>query len=274
MNFEGEVAIVAVTEKAMRLGAHLAQRLNATLFIPEKLAQLADSLRESGTNFVAYPGALSQLIPQIFHRYSGFVFVMALGIVIRVIGPLAQSKYTDPAVVVLDESTRYVISALSGHERGANKLAYLISSLTGAAPVITTATEANKIYLCGVGCRKNTPAKEIVEAIIQACQSADIQTNDLQCIASAWIKKDEQGLIEAAKQLNAHVRFIPQWMFAFANGAYPESDFVHSKIGVGGVCEPCALLAGRHATLILNKQIIGNVTVAIAKEQGLWGNVD
>ena len=123
---------------------------------------------------------------------------MALGIVNRVIAPLIRSKYTDPAVVTLDDAARYAISTLCGHEGGANELTYLAASLTGAAPVITTATEANKIYICGIGCRKSAPAQEIIDAVNYACNNVHITFNHIRCLASVWLKKDEPGLIEAA----------------------------------------------------------------------------
>lgn len=42
------------------------------------------------------------------------VFIMASGIAVRKIAPLVQSKASDPAVLVLDQQGKYVISLLSG----------------------------------------------------------------------------------------------------------------------------------------------------------------
>jgi cobalt-precorrin 5A hydrolase/precorrin-3B C17-methyltransferase len=56
------------------------------------------------------------------------------------IAPLLQHKSTDPAVVVVDETGRFVISLCSGHQGGADKLARLIALQLGATPVLTGAS--------------------------------------------------------------------------------------------------------------------------------------
>lgn len=251
-------AVFAITERGAKLASQIAKNTSGDLFLPEKLAY---------ERSIPYKDTLGSLVNQIFGNYRHMIFVMAAGIVTRVIAPHIRSKYTDPAVVVVDESARYVISLLSGHEGGANNLAFLVSSITGATPVVTTATEANKVYIMGVGCRRSASSDSIVHAVTTACDMAKIKTTDLRCLASVDIKMDETGLIEAAKILELNLRFIPKWMLSYANGLYQGSAFVYSKIGIGGVCEPCALLAGRNTSLVLKKQIIGPVTVALAKEE-------
>ncbi len=70
---------------------------------------------------------------------------MSTGIVVRVIAPCIASKTRDPAVVVMDEKGRHVISLLSGHIGGANRLAVAISEKLHATPVITTATDLHQV---------------------------------------------------------------------------------------------------------------------------------
>jgi cobalt-precorrin 5A hydrolase len=264
---EQDIAVFALTEKGSHVAQSICNQTGAHLFLPQNLLNTLVNEEQSTFQVTSYTSKLSELVPHIFGRYRGLVFIMALGIVNRIIAPLVLSKYTDPAVVTVDDAARYAISTLSGHEGGANELTCLIASLTGAAPVITTATEANKMYLCGIGCRKFTPAQEIIDAINSACKKVSLTTYDIRCLVSVWLKKDEPGLIEAAQRLGLNLIFIPKWMIKYAHGLYEESDFVYSQIRVGGVCEPAALLAGRNTSLILNKQIIGNVTVALAKEE-------
>lgn len=80
---------------------------------------------------------------------------MACGIVVRSIAPYLKDKKSDPAVVVIDEQGRFVISLLSGHWGGANQLTTAIAAVTGGRPVITTATDINGIIAWDVFARRN-----------------------------------------------------------------------------------------------------------------------
>jgi len=83
----------------------------------------------------------TQALEHKWHTAKKLIFIMATGIVIRVIAPLIKDKITDPAVVVLDEKGTFVISLLSGHIGGANELAREIANYIRAQPVITTASD-------------------------------------------------------------------------------------------------------------------------------------
>lgn len=272
MIFKDRLAVFAITQRGCQIAGAISAETNAVVYLPEKLMKEGDYSNQNQINhlnIIPYCKTLSVLLPEVFSIYRGLIFIMALGIVNRVVAPNLKSKHTDPAVVTIDESARYVISTLSGHEGGANELAYVVSSITGASPVVTTATDASKVYICGVGCRKATASQDITNAVRNACKMAYISVNDLRCMSSVWLKKNEPGMIEAAKILNVPLRFIPEWMIKYAGNHYQESSFVRSKIGVGGVCEPAAVLSGKNTSLVLKKQVHGNVTVAIAKEE-LW----
>ena len=80
-------------------------------------------------NAVYFVEPLHQLVGKLFNDYDGIIFVMATGIVVRVIAPYIKNKYTDPAIVVVDDVGRYIISLLSGHEGGANLLAYKVAGI-------------------------------------------------------------------------------------------------------------------------------------------------
>lgn len=90
-------------------------------------------------------GPLRRFLPTIWEEYDAIVAVMALGIVVRLVGPLAADKRRDPAVVVVDEAGRFAISVLGGHGAGANELALAVAERLGAVPVITTASDVHRL---------------------------------------------------------------------------------------------------------------------------------
>ena len=72
---------------------------------------------------------------------EAIIFIGALGICVRMIAPLVNDKYTDPAVVCVDSVGRNAISVLSGHVGGANRLCEGVAHIIGARPVITTQSD-------------------------------------------------------------------------------------------------------------------------------------
>lgn len=258
----GKFAVIAVTEKGAVQAEYIAEKTGADLYLSDK----TDS--DKGIKF----SSLKDCFGELFKKYDGITAVMAQGIVTRMCAPLLNSKYTDPAVVVCDEVGRYAISAVSGHEGGANKLAHYIASVTGAVPVITTATEANKQYIAGIGCRKDTTKEQIISGLTSACEMAGISINDIRLIASAWVKSEEQGLKDAADELGIYIRFLPEHLYV--HSPYRVDDTAAAKhFGIKAVAEPSALLAGFNTELVLKKTVFENMTVAIAKEMTLFKGV-
>ena len=89
---------------------------------------------------------MNNLIADIFTRFDALIFICATGIAVRVIAPHIVSKLKDPAVIVIDERGRNVISLLSGHVGGANDLTLKIATAIKANPVITTATDVENKF--------------------------------------------------------------------------------------------------------------------------------
>ena len=100
-----------------------------------------------------------------FGEADALLFIGACGIAVRAIAPLVKDKTTDPAVLVMDEAGRHVISLLSGHLGGANALCLEIAEKTGAEPVVTTATDLRGLKAVDVWAAENGCAVENPKAI-------------------------------------------------------------------------------------------------------------
>ncbi len=87
------------------------------------------------------PGSLVETVREVWHEVDGLVLIGATGIAVRAVGALLSDKATDPAVVSVDDGSRYAIALAGGHTAGANALAAEVASVLGATPVITTATD-------------------------------------------------------------------------------------------------------------------------------------
>ena len=226
------------------------------------------------SDVTGYPEFISfdrvvDLTGKIFSQYDALIYVMPCGVVVRAISNLPESKHTDPAVLMIDVGGRHVVSLLSGHEGGANDLAVDVSNILGAQPVISTTTEAVKNIIAGVGCKRNTPAERLVAAIKGATEQAGVSVEDIRYIASADIKSDEKGLIEAAKQLDIPLRFIHSDEIRNTRREFTCSELAQEKVNLPAVSEPAALLAGHRTVLILSKTAFNGITGALVKEKCL-----
>ena len=90
----------------------------------------------------SYDGPARQALARAWAQCDGVVCFLAVGATVRLIAPLLNSKWTDPAVVCVDESGRRAVAVVGGHAAGANALATRVAEVFGADAVITTATDA------------------------------------------------------------------------------------------------------------------------------------
>ena len=350
-------AVIAVTPGGKKLAQRVGEATGFTIYLPE-------SLREPGDGAVTYD-SLRQVITESFRHKKALVLIMACGIAVRLLAPLIQSKQTDPAVVVMDEAGSFAISLLSGHWGGANELAQSLGEMTGATPVITTATDVNglqavdtlarelgvglepfslvkqfnaamlkgesvavfsdypglrricaaglifypfsqfaqmapqfnyralltnaakvagssdtDLYLrppnlyVGVGCRRGVSAERILQAIGDVLARFNLAKGSIARLCSIEAKKDELGLLGAARELNVPIDFFSTEEIAALKAPYHVSSFVHQNMGVGAVCEPTAMLAAAGGRLLVPKQKMKGITVAVAEEEYPWSASD
>jgi len=181
-----------------------------------------------------------------FSKKVLIIFIGALGICVRKINPFIQSKITDPAVLCIDDCSKFVIPVLSGHLGGANETAHHIAQKLGAIPIITTSTDIHhkfaidvwckkhnfdlqnkniesiskficdinssslkneKIFYIGVGCKKNTSNEKMISFIKNTLLENEIPIELVKSIASIDVKKDEEAIKNLSNVLNTELHF-------------------------------------------------------------------
>lgn len=144
MSTEAKLAIVCITENGKKLALKINEQIceSHVYIVKNKKNNLTND--STNPNVFLVEQKVSELVGDLFSKYQSILFIMATGIVVRVIAPYIVNKFNDPAILVTDEKGKNIISLLSGHMGGANELTNNISNLIGANPVITTATDVNQ----------------------------------------------------------------------------------------------------------------------------------
>ncbi|MCT4607384.1 MAG: cobalt-precorrin 5A hydrolase [Marinisporobacter sp.] len=340
-------AIITLTKGGMKLGLNLLESIDgAVLYVHPKFYI-------AGENIKKIHGKMATFTEEIFYQYKCLIFIMSTGIVVRSIAPFIQDKKTDPAVVVLDEKGKNVISLLSGHIGGANLHTKKIAKILNANPVITTASDVNELIavdtlamvldceiedfqdatkvtahivndekiglisdrminlvlpknivkinkdqihegfkgliyindkiiendiiydsvilrpkriILGIGCRRGKSEEEILSAIEDSLKDLNVSKKSIKHIATVDIKKDEEGLIGAAKSLKVPLMIVDREDIKKVEDQFKESEFVRKQIGVGAVCEPVAFLTSKNGKMIQKKKIYDGITIAVFRE--------
>jgi cobalt-precorrin 5A hydrolase/precorrin-3B C17-methyltransferase len=86
-------------------------------------------------------GRLMDTVREEWEHCDGLIVFAAAGLVVRAVAPLLHDKHHDPAVVSVDETGQHAVVLVGGHQRNGNDLGRQVAALTGATPVISTATD-------------------------------------------------------------------------------------------------------------------------------------
>lgn len=134
-----KIDIYAFSGNGAKLCDKLIENLNdneVNAYVPEKYLKYGNQVKFREEN-------LYKSVEKSFKNTDGIIFIGSAGIAVRSIAPFIRSKKTDPAVICMDDRGINVISLLSGHIGGANKLTIKIAEIVDGNPVITTATDVN-----------------------------------------------------------------------------------------------------------------------------------
>ena len=135
-----ETGVVVIS----RGGVEVASRLSSVFsqgvvyHVVDRYGKLVSD--QTGCPVETFPLPLRSVVRRLFREYRRLILIMPVGAAVRLVAPLLESKYHDPAVVCVDDAGRFAVSLLSGHLGGADALAQEVADALGATPVITSAS--------------------------------------------------------------------------------------------------------------------------------------
>ncbi|MBA2535748.1 MAG: precorrin-3B C(17)-methyltransferase [Rubrobacter sp.] len=116
--------------------------------------------------------------------------------------------------------------------------------------------------VAGVGCSRGAGAEEIVDLLESSLGEDGLSRNSVAALASIDVKRDEAGLLEAAKSMGVPVRFHSAEDLSAVNVPNP-SEVVRGVVGTPSVAEAAVISSG--AELVLEKRKSANATVAVGR---------
>jgi cobalt-precorrin 5A hydrolase len=127
---------------------------------------------------------------------------------------------------------------------------------------------AKTMIVAGIGCRKGVGISDVLAAIHAACVRHGIDLAQIEAIAVAEVKADEQAIHAAAHALNVTVLMIARSALEKADaGVLSNSALSIEVAGVASASEAAALAAIGPAARLLGPRIaVGPVTCALASD--------
>lgn len=128
----------------------------AIILVSEQGYKVAQTIKNEYANAIIFTkvnldnvekiSSINEFVSENFNQFETFIFVGAMGICVRAIAPYIKDKYSDPAIINIDSTGRYVVSVLSGHVGGANELTENIARTLGAESVVTTQSDNMNLW--------------------------------------------------------------------------------------------------------------------------------
>lgn len=122
-----------------------------------------------------------------------------------------------------------------------------------------------KSLAIGVGCTRGTSEDALRTAVEQTMAEQRLSIKSAACLATADLKRTEEGITALAAELRVPVQYFNNDQLNAAQG-HESASAAGRLLGVKGVSECAALLAAGSDCLLVPKQVVGMVTVAIARK--------
>ena len=120
-----------------------------------------------------------------------------------------------------------------------------------------------KNLVLSMGCRRNTTVLELNDFAMKSLKIFGYSSNCLVELTSAWIKADEQGLIELSKRLEIPFTTHAKETILGVSGQFEGSEFVQKTLGVPCVSEPCGYLSSQQGQCLIHKRKHNGMTLSL-----------
>ncbi|MBK1649890.1 precorrin-2 C(20)-methyltransferase [Rhabdochromatium marinum] len=234
---QAETLIATLTEPGARLAASLGQRLSAEdgapvrLLLPERLRPVATAAlappvtgKAKRIELTTHGDGLAAALPAWFTGAAPedhprqLIFIGAAGLIIRLLAPHLRDKRCDPAVVVIDEASRFVIPLLGGHLGGANALARQLAERLHAQLVLTTASDVQGTIAVDLLGRELGWQIEASAAALRRAASCVVDGRPVLLIEEACGREWWTGVDAARGAPPANIHCLPSFEAAAAQG--------------------------------------------------------
>lgn len=118
----------------------------------------------------------------------------------------------------------------------------------------------------GIGCNKAAQSDEIEEAVKKILKGNNLSVLSIRSLATIDRKGNEPGLLAFAEKYNLEINTFTPGELNTVKGIL-KSEAAFKATGAQAVAEPAALLASGADKLLVAKQKMGNVTIAVAEKQ-------
>ncbi|MEW6081716.1 MAG: cobalt-precorrin 5A hydrolase [Bacillota bacterium] len=261
-------AVVVVDERGTFVVSLLSGHLGGANSLAREVAGITGGqpVITTASDLAGLP-ALDVLAAQIGMTWEpprGFTKVMS-----RLISGDRVTFRADPRFLRSSEPLAQALPALGAEPEECKPATGLLVAVSGDPETRADVYLRPRDLVVGIGCRRGVNQGEILEAVATVLAGARLAMARVKALATIDAKAGEAGLIEAASRLGVPLLLINQERLRAFDGSYRPSTFVEARMGVGGVCQPAAMAAALEPVLLVEKQRINRVTVAVARE-GCW----
>lgn len=114
----------------------------------------------------------------------------------------------------------------------------------------------------GIGCRKGKEEEKLMDFLLKTLEKCGKKKEDVKYIATCFLKKDEEGIINLAKAINARFIVHENEDIKKVQDNFKKSNFVKEQTGVYNVSSSSCYLI--YKNMILEKEICNGMTMSVS----------